>query len=261
MPKFGPLQSTPCIVCHYYNDIGRAEPDCGTLTKRAGQAAQKAFCDFHRDAQKFGNYILPKIHIAIIAVGKTSLALVIEATKITAIVFALKIFIAVALPSSTGAKLVIILAPVLEEFLFRGVLLTSLEMMQKGYNVVRHYSHNHEMTKAEIKAQMVFRVRITALVFGLAHLANGHKPIELAVQVTHCIFGGLTYGYFKEKRRSISLPIILHATNNALAVMMSETSYSPYLKLLFCAWLINDWGGYYFATRTPNETVSRKAVA
>ena len=84
---------------------------------------------------------------------------------------------------------VVIGAPIVEEYLFRGVLF-------------------EELAKICSSKATIF---LTALVFGIYHFN--------IVQTPNTFFMGLVMAYVYYKTRSIKAPIIIHATNNILAMV------------------------------------------
>ena len=106
MVNTSPYEGLPFLFNDY--DIYRKEPDSGTPAKNVGNAAKKAFSDFNRDVQKFGDWALPKLKVTIIIVGKTSLKLIEQAAKIAVIAAGLGVFVSIALPNSFFASITII---------------------------------------------------------------------------------------------------------------------------------------------------------
>jgi hypothetical protein len=83
-----------------------------------------------------------------------------------------------------------------------------------------------------LKTQEVFRVRITAVLFGLAHLLNPHPwPVRL-MQVTWCIICGSNFGYLKEKHQTLALPMLAHFSNNLIATLAIAEKISPGIAFL-----------------------------
>ena len=214
-------------------------------SKNISTVVTKSFYELNNDIHQLGTYVFPVLKNAIVAIGKTTLTLMSQATKVTLLIISLNYFIGIAFPASTIAYKLIVLAPITEEILFRGILQTGIEYGQKATNCIRYYLKDYELTEADIKAQLVFRVRVTALAFGLVHLLNDNTKLFLAFQVTFCTIHGITFGYYKEKTNSLTTPILLHAWNNTLAAMMR----GEHSGLVFCAWVINLFGTCYLATR------------
>lgn len=90
---------------------------------------------------------------------------------------------------------VVVLAPILEELIFRGRL----------YNLFGR------------SASPLFAVSLSAIAFGIVHF----HPIV----VIEAILSGFILSYFYLYKRSIIIPIILHVLNNAMAYTLLVLSY------------------------------------
>ncbi|MCE5293002.1 MAG: CPBP family intramembrane metalloprotease [Chlamydiales bacterium] len=111
----------------------------------------------------------------------------------------------------------VVIAPVLEEILFRVILLDGIKAIQ---NAVFTHWHSRPATPAELQSQKVFRVWVTAIAFGIAHLGNypGMSTAgKVAVTAWH-ILGGLIYGYLKEVADSASASLIYHSYHNYIVM-------------------------------------------
>lgn len=105
-----------------------------------------------------------------------------------------------------------VLAPVLEEVLFRGILLPGIHCMQ-------YLLSKNDLTDEELEKQRNYRVQLSALIFGAAHLTNPHEHVAGAlIQFTWSYIGGVVYGHLSEKYQTLSVSILAHALNNSLAV-------------------------------------------
>ncbi len=82
--------------------------------------------------------------------------------------------------------------------------------MSKGIQLTQK-SWNWWNGQNETVEQQIWRVRITAIIFGLAHLSNDDPSL---IQVSMSTFGGLTFGYCKESTGSVAPSILLHSINN-----------------------------------------------
>lgn len=91
---------------------------------------------------------------------------------------------------------VVVLAPIFEEVIFRGVL----------YNTFRHH------------CSVLLSASLSALLFGAIHL----EPVV----VIEGFFAGFLFSYLYIVKRSIFAPIILHMCNNAMAYALSVLSYA-----------------------------------
>ena len=111
--------------------------------------------------------------------------------------------------------LITIFAPIAEEILFRGILLQGIHLTQ----ICWHYLGGSELTEEDLTSQQVFRVHLSAIIFGAAHLMNPHQnAISALTQFTWSYFGGVAYGYLSEKYETLSVSILAHGMNNTLAV-------------------------------------------
>lgn len=87
-----------------------------------------------------------------------------------------------------------VLVPVMEEFAFRGVLLTSLSLYGRG-----------------------FAIFLSALVFSLVHLDFAN--------VVFAFLAGLVFGYLYVRTGNLWVTICIHALNNAIAVIGSHGEF------------------------------------
>lgn len=83
-----------------------------------------------------------------------------------------------------------VLPPIMEEFVFRGFMLPSLEKHGTGFAIVT-----------------------TAIIFGLAHV----QPAS----IVFATIAGLVFGYLYVKTRNLWVCVIVHMLNNALSVFLS----------------------------------------
>ena len=95
---------------------------------------------------------------------------------------------------------IVVIAPILEEIFFRGLILQSLQRYNKNLAIFA-----------------------SALLFSLLHL-------NLAQSVP-AFFSGLIFGYLAIQYRSLSLPILVHMLNNAISFGITNTSSSIILTL------------------------------
>lgn len=137
---------------------------------------------------------------------------------------------------------VLVFAPVVEELVFRGALLSSLKYCQKGINRIRNWNSNYVPSEADLKAQKIFRVRTTAVLFGLGHSYQG--PVGL-ISAT---FEGLIYGYLKEKTNSIVVPMSAHFNYNALVSIRKRFVPNQLLLPLFAFYCYHELALYRYAT-------------
>lgn len=93
-----------------------------------------------------------------------------------------------------------ILAPLVEELLFRGLLYGSL----REHNKVLAYV-------------------VSSLVFGFMHIYNGLLAGDMSQLLYLISYGsmGFIFSYAYEKKGNIMAPILLHATNNTIAIIIN----------------------------------------
>lgn len=105
----------------------------------------------------------------------------------------------------------VVLAPVAEEMVFRGILQEGIHIAQRIKNHFAGY-----VSEEDLKAQEVFRVHQTAFFFGIAHAHNSHAdPIRNLYQCTNSYVAGTSWGYLKERHNTLSISILVHGFNNA----------------------------------------------
>lgn len=126
----------------------------------------------------------------------------------------------------------VVFAPIAEELLFRGLIQRGIKLSQKlfnwviqsdilGQNLKKYFENQGDEENLERREQVI-RIHLTALIFGLAHLTNSHASILSSIyQVSQCYFGGVAYGFLSEKYQTLTLPILAHATGNALVALMT----------------------------------------
>ncbi len=106
--------------------------------------------------------------------------------------------------------LICVLAPICEEFFFRGFLQTHLMDRIRGHRTFLRFSLSHGLI-------------LTATVFGAAHLLDVFlldlSPPNASVNATFTVFLGLVIGYVYQESRSILTPILMHASMNGLSLI------------------------------------------
>ncbi len=148
------------------------------------------------------------------------------------------------------AAIIILIAPLIEEIFFRGIVLPSIEIFQKCYNGTRLWMHKETPTETDLKTQKIWRIRISAVAFGLAHATNPHSHlIQKVLQVSLSTLWGITTGYLKEKTDSLAPPFLAHATNNAFAFTLEHTSKRSHLLVLWPLWALNFYNWYQLSTK------------
>ena len=199
------------------NHLNQAADHSQSRWERIKATASHVFNELHSDKN-------PKLKKTIMIVTKLAMIvyhLFVEIVKITIIFAALVLFVHLVLPASKMATAVVVVAPIAEEILFRGILLTGIEYTF----YVKDALMGFVPSEIDERARLVFRVRVTAVVFGLAHLMN---PVRSFIQVFSATLSGLSYGYFKEKTNSVVPGMMLHAINNGL---VQVGAYYPILAI------------------------------
>lgn len=98
----------------------------------------------------------------------------------------------------------LIIAPFIEELLFRGLIFNSLR--QKN---------------------MVWAHLISAFIFGLLHVYSYILAVDMSewIKLIPYMMAGLSFSIVYEKRQTIIAPIILHAAKNLIAVLLMATMF------------------------------------
>jgi hypothetical protein len=200
------------------------------------------------------NYIDPVIHHP---VSQLAFRMVVEVVKIVAAKMFLE-FLGKHFLNQVASKITprevrfaTVFAPVVEEIIFRGILLRGIQLMQKAWNW--NY-YRDDLTNEEEAAQQKFRVRASALIFAAAHLMNPHKNIHSAlIQFTWAFIGGISYGYLSEKYKTLSVGILAHGLNNSLAVAMGM--YPGHVRVFLSAVIVNKVSAYVLAVTTIDEVI------
>jgi len=102
----------------------------------------------------------------------------------------------------------VVVAPILEEFIFRFLLQNVFHFVAR--NVLPDI--NVDLFSYQIKLAALTSIVATSLLFGLAHLGNGLGII----QVILCTVGGITLGILKQHYGMLACTAA-HMTNNAIA--------------------------------------------
>ena len=103
---------------------------------------------------------------------------------------------------------IIVLLPIAEELIFRGVIWSLIE----------------KFLKAEITPILVLAG--TSLLFGIEHLgywaqSNWPLPPDAYLHAFSMIFAGLFFGYFRLKSNSLAIPAVLHMLANG-AILLTQ---------------------------------------
>jgi hypothetical protein len=122
------------------------------------------------------------------------------------------------MPEHPDKFLAVFVAPIVEEMLFRGLLMSTIKLVQKVEGPRRP-------TPEQLERQKKIRIVVQAVIFGAVHLTNGLEPSRV-IQVVLCTYSGYYYGQIAEKTNSIAATIILHATNNGLCILAATSTIS-----------------------------------
>lgn len=110
----------------------------------------------------------------------------------------------------------VVIAPIVEEIFFRGIVLTSIHLIQSLYNKC---ILKRELKKEEKLREQKIRVHLSAFVFAAIHLQNPHKSISSAfIQFIEAYVVGVSYAYLSEKYHSLSITTLSHGIHNALCL-------------------------------------------
>jgi membrane protease YdiL (CAAX protease family) len=137
-------------------------------------------------------------------------------------------------------KILIVVAPLMEELMFRGVILQGVHLLQKTWN---EYAGN-QLTQEDEKSQQAFRVRLSAFSFAAAHLFTSKSKIAAAIQFLLCYESGLQWGYISEKYQTLSVGFLSHGLNNACSAAIQI--YPEWAILYGCAFIVNQFVLRYF---------------
>ncbi|MEI6766254.1 MAG: CPBP family intramembrane glutamic endopeptidase [Bacteroidota bacterium] len=106
----------------------------------------------------------------------------------------------------------IVIGPILEELVFRGILQTSIDyLQQKNILKIRNF-------------KISLSVFITALAFSLMHFSNllvGASLYLTTYIVISAFIVGLVLSYYRERTQSLFPPIILHILYNLLVIIFT----------------------------------------
>lgn len=123
--------------------------------------------------------------------------------------------------------------PILEEMIFRLGSHVLIYSVQCGYNKCLG---REELTEEQQRAQLLFRIIVSASVFSLTHLVlNKGRRLHIHGPVT--FLGGIAYSGLLEKTHTLSLGVLFHGINNLLtttAAVFSPTILYPALLLNRC---------------------------
>lgn len=109
-----------------------------------------------------------------------------------------------------GVIEMVVLGPLFEELFFRGMVQNGIWMIQEIYNNV---IKGTPPTEEDLETQKTYRIGITALFFGVAHLMN---PEPSLIQVTWATWDGIEHGCSMERTHTLATSILDHGMNNGL---------------------------------------------
>ncbi|MDP1880856.1 MAG: CPBP family intramembrane metalloprotease [Parachlamydiaceae bacterium] len=127
--------------------------------------------------------------------------------------------------------------PLYEEFFFRICVQGGIFLIQRRRN------RNKKTNVINLRIQKIFRIIVSALLFGLSHFIYQPLTFHQMKNVAWICLTGVVYGYVSENRRSMSESYLIHGINNALCcakilhpqkeAMLKNAIYLSYLGLLF----------------------------
>jgi membrane protease YdiL (CAAX protease family) len=172
--------------------------------------------------------IVQKVAKCTLNIGKESVTVV--ATAIFISMMTQRLLVPLAPSRSNFIRTTVVSAPVLEEIVFRVGLHEGIHLMQSFKN---RFISKHPPSSQELQNQKIFRIWVGALIFGAAHLSNGHKTFTSALtQFSLSTAGGLVYGSLKEKYNTIAVGILAHSLNNGLACLAMITVNKPGMEMV-----------------------------
>jgi membrane protease YdiL (CAAX protease family) len=138
----------------------------------------------------------------------------------------------------------VVFAPVVEEIIFRGILLRGIHLIQKVFRKV--CLSGGAISEQTRKTDQIFRVHLAALIFAGSHLLNPHRnAVSAGIQFCWTYIGGVTYGYLSEKYQSLAPGMIVHGINNSLAT--SATLHPKMMPWCLLALMVNKLAAYILA--------------
>ncbi|WP_213106135.1 CPBP family intramembrane glutamic endopeptidase [Candidatus Protochlamydia amoebophila] len=147
-----------------------------------------------------------------------------------------------------NARLITVVGPIVEEVFFRGMLQRGIGIIQAGWN---RFVIKRELSKQEIMSHSAWRIHVTAIIFGLAHVNNSHSNyVSMFFQITWCYMGGVSYGYLSEKYQTLSVSILAHSINNILAISLMV--YPKFNELTLLALVANNIAFCVLGTSSNN---------
>ena len=151
----------------------------------------------------------------------------------------------------------VIIAPLVEEIVFRGFVVVGIKAMQSMYNAGLLKC---EPTEEDKRVQQIFRIHLSAFLFAAIHLNNLHKTVPRAlIQFVEAYIAGLSLGYLSEKYQTLSATILSHGIHNALCIPI-ETLPSKHAHVFLLALVIYEIGVYILATTNIDVYLARHLI-
>lgn len=119
------------------------------------------------------------------------------------------------LNESFTVRQAVVWAPVAEEIFFRFALLKGIRFFQ-NICLAKPVPGNGAIDRGKILNRQIFRVQLTALLFGLVHVDPKYSVREAVHHVVLAGLGGEVLGNVTEKYNSIVPAILLHALHNGM---------------------------------------------
>jgi membrane protease YdiL (CAAX protease family) len=136
-----------------------------------------------------------------------------------------------------------VVIPIIQEIFFRGFIQGGIRFVQDGWN---DYVVKRELTQNEIMIQKTWRIHLTALIYGAAHLRNSNSDYYAKyAQGIWFYLRGVSYGYLNEKYRTLSANILAHGISN-----ISLLSTAIYARAALPIALLIDPVVYFLGTRS-----------
>jgi membrane protease YdiL (CAAX protease family) len=150
-------------------------------------------------------------------------------------------------------RLITVVAPVIEEILFRGILQRGINLCQNAWF---KFILKREPTEKELCMLRAIRIQLSAIIFAVAHLKNPHKNlVSKLMQFTWSYIGGVAYGYLSDKYKTVSVSILAHGINNTAVVYLSSIPNAN-LGLCLSVIAVNPVVAYLLGKDSTREAIS-----
>lgn len=218
---------------------GMSDDNCGEKHGSAQVGKLRKVSAYHGMIDKLKHISIPEILKCIVIGGGTfgiSTLWISLAGKIPAFSESMEIFEKMKYMYAYGGFLSIIvlpvlLAPVIEEIVFKGIVLRGLEKVKAG----------------------AFAVIVSAFLFGIGHM--------IPVQLVYTFIMGIITGFVYVKRRSLIYPIAIHMTNNLLSsIEVAFPSGAKALDIIAVALIIPMGYLLYCMAKTKSDDKSRAVL-